>query len=231
MKNKKKIFFISGIDTGIGKTIATGLIARGLMDSGVTVITQKGVQTGCVDVSEDIVKHRQLMGVGMLPEDTEGLTCQYLFATPCSPHLAARIEKITIEPDKITQAAEQLGERYEVVLLEGAGGLFVPLQEDYTLIDYLAERQWPALLVTSSRLGSINHTLASLEALKHRDITLAGVIYNRHNETEQLIAEDSLNIISCYLRKYGFGCPIVEMLDEKIYTTSEKCNIFSTLCA
>ena len=229
--NNKKIFFISGIDTGIGKTIATGLIARGLMESGIKVITQKGVQTGCVGISEDIVKHRQLMGIGMLPEDTDGLTCQYLFSTPCSPHLAARIENTIIEPDKISQAAEQLSKRYDVVLLEGAGGLFVPLQDGYTLIDYLAERQWPALLVTSSRLGSINHTLASLEALQNRGIELAGIIYNHHQETEQYIAEDSLKIISSYLPKYGFDCPIVEMYDEQNYVNAGESIHFASLCA
>lgn len=231
MKDKKRIFFISGIDTGIGKTIATGLIARGLLESGVSVITQKGVQTGCVGMSEDIVKHRQLMKIGMLPEDGEGLTCQYLFKTPCSPHLAARIEKMIIEPNTIDQAAEQLSERYDVVLLEGAGGLFVPLQEEYILIDYLAEQKWPVVLVTSSRLGSINHTLASLEALKHRGIALAGLIYNRHNETEQLIAEDSLKIISNALRKYAYDCPIVEMYGEEVYAKPGDCVHLSDICA
>lgn len=231
IKNTKKIIFISGIDTGIGKTIATGLIARGLMESGLKVITQKGVQTGCVTISEDIVKHRQLMGTGMFPEDIEGLTCQYLFATPCSPHLAARIEKRTIDPDRITRAAEQLRERYDVVLLEGAGGLFVPLRDEYTLIDYLTENQWPVLLVTSSRLGSINHTLASLEALHHRGLTLAGVIYNHHHETEQFIAKDSLQVISSYLVQYGFSCPIVEMHDEKSYASPGDCAHFAALCA
>ena len=230
MKKEKNIFFVSGIDTGIGKTIATGLIARGLMESGKTVITQKGVQTGCVGMSEDIVKHRQLMKMEMLPEDHEGLTCQYLFATPCSPHLAARIEKTKIDPDKITKAAKKLAKRYDVVLLEGAGGLFVPLQEEYLMIDYLAEVKWPVLLVTSSRLGSINHTLASFEALRSREISLSGVLYNRHDETDPLIAKDSLVIITAYLRKYGFTCPVVEILHEELYVEGGKCADFSQMC-
>jgi len=230
MNKVGNIFFVSGIDTGIGKTIATGLIAKGLMESGKTVITQKGVQTGCVGMSEDIVKHRQIMEIEMLPEDIEGLTCQYLFSTPCSPHLAARIENTTIEPEKITQAAMQLAERYDVVLLEGAGGLFVPLQEDYLMIDYLTEMQWPVLLVTSSRLGSINHTLASLEALQSRGVDLAGVLYNRHTETDSLIAEDSLEIMAAYLRKYGFTCSIVDVLDEECYVNYGKCANLAEVC-
>lgn len=229
MKNGQ-IFFVSGIDTGIGKTIATGLIARGLIESGFRVITQKGVQTGCVGESEDIVKHRQLMGMALLEEDVNGDTCQYLFPTPCSPHLAARLAQEAIDPGKISHAALRLCEGYDIVLLEGAGGLFVPLKEEYTLIDYMAEMKWPVLLVTSSRLGSINHTLASFEALEKRGIKLAGVIYNHHKETEQYIAEDSLNIIEQYLRKYGFSCPLVEMHDENHYTEPGSCSHFAVLC-
>lgn len=225
-----QVFCVTGIDTGIGKTIATGLIARGLVEAGIRVITQKPVQTGCVGISEDIEKHRQLMGSPLLPEDHEGLTCSYLYRTPCSPHLAASIENESIDVAKISAATRELRLRYEIVLLEGAGGLFVPLREEYTLIDYLAESGWPVVLVTSSRLGSLNHTLASFEALRSRNMHLAGVVYNNHAETEQYIAEDSLNIISLYLRKYGFVCPLVEMYSEDSYTRKGSCRQFTILC-
>lgn len=227
---ESKIFCVAGIDTDIGKTVATGLIARGLLEMGVTVITQKGVQTGCREVSEDISTHRRLMRCSFMPEDQAGLTCQYLYATPCSPHLAARRENDAIDPARMTQAAEKLRERYEVVLFEGAGGLFVPLTEEYTFIDYLAEVGWPVILVTSSRLGSINHTLASLEALNSRKIELAGVVYNRDTKTEQHIAEDSFAIISLYVKKYGFTCPLVPMYEASTYMETGSCRHFASLC-
>lgn len=227
---KGQVFCVTGIDTGIGKTIATGLIARGLVETGVKVITQKGIQTGCADISEDIIKHRQLMAVPLLPEDHAGLTCQYLFQTPCSPHLAARLENRTIDTAGITSAATTLSERFEVVLLEGAGGLFVPLREEYLLIDYLEEMQWPVILVTSSRLGSINHTLASLEALYHRRVDLAGVVYNNHGETESYIAEDSVRIIARYMKKYGYMCPIAKMRHETDHLLPGGCRELSRLC-
>jgi len=230
VRKKGRVYCVTGIDTDIGKTIATGLIARGLIESGLQVITQKGVQTGCDGISEDIVRHRELMGMALLDEDREGLTCQYLFRTPCSPHLAADLEKELIEPRRITQAAEELRKRYDIVLVEGAGGLFVPLQEEYTFIDYLQETKWPVLLVTSSRLGSINHTLASFEALSHRGIKLAGVIYNQLPETDSRIAEDTLNIISLYLRKYGYDCPLVEMYAASSYEGVGSCIHFKVLC-
>ncbi len=225
-----QVFCVTGIDTDIGKTIATGLIARGLIESGLGVITQKGVQTGCEGISEDIVRHRELMGISLLDEDRQGLTCQYLFRTPCSPHLAARLEEATIEAGRITRATEELRKCYDIVLVEGAGGLFVPLLEEYTFLDYLQETAWPVLLVTSSRLGSINHTLASFEALSHRHIRLAGVIYNQLPETDPRIAEDTLNIISLYLRKYGFDCPLVEMYPASSYEHPGSCRHFEVLC-
>lgn len=230
MPGRGQVFSITGIDTGIGKTIATGLIARGLAEAGVRVITQKAVQTGCIGISEDIEKHRQLMGVPLLAEDLDGLTCSYLYKTPCSPHLAASLENDTIDTARITAATEELRSRFEVVLLEGAGGLFVPLREDYTLLDYFTDAGWPVILVTSSRLGSINHTLASLEALRHRKLELAGVVYNNLAETEQHIAEDSLRMIALYIRRYGFHCPLLEMYSEQLYAGPGSCRSFAALC-
>lgn len=226
-----KVYCITGIDTDIGKTIATGLLARGLVEAGVSVITQKAVQTGCEGVSEDIISHRKIMGCEMLPVDHQGLTCPYLFSTPCSPHLAARIEGKSIDPQRITRATSELRKDFQVILLEGAGGLFVPLREELTLIDYFAEIGCPVILVTSSRLGSINHTLASLEALKARKMELAGVIYNRNAEVDERIAEDSLNMISMHLKRSGFQCPIVEMHHLDYYQKQGSCLPFAAICS
>ncbi|MBL6957333.1 MAG: AAA family ATPase, partial [Chlorobium phaeobacteroides] len=82
------VIAIAGIDTGIGKSVATGLLARSLLESGSRVITQKMVQTGCQDVSEDILLHREIMGVPLQDVDRDGTTCPYVFSYPASPHLA-----------------------------------------------------------------------------------------------------------------------------------------------
>ncbi|MFV0435893.1 MAG: dethiobiotin synthase [Desulfopila sp.] len=227
---RARIFCVAGIDTDIGKTIATGLIARGIAERGVTVITQKGVQTGCDGFSEDIATHRRLMRTPLLAEDRAGLTCQYLFRPPCSPHLAARRAAETIAPETMTAAAERLQKTYEVVLFEGAGGLFVPLTEEVLFIDYLARVRWPVLLVTSSRLGSINHTLAALEGLARRKIALAGVVYNCDPQTDPRIAEDSLAVMGRYLDKYDFSCPIVEMHRAASYQQPGSCRHLASLC-
>ena len=199
-----KVFCITGIDTDIGKTIVTGVVGRFLAARGLRVITQKIVQTGCRGMSEDILKHRQIMGCGILEEDRLGLTCPYVFSTPCSPHLAARLEGRTVEPEVIAKATEVLQSCYDVVLLEGAGGLLVPLDEEMTFLDYLEKKAYPLILVSSPRLGSINHTLSAMEIVKGRGLQLCGIVYNRFLETDSRITEDSAEIFAGYLRRYGF---------------------------
>lgn len=123
---KGKVLFISGIDTNVGKTYATGILARQLAAEGHTVITQKMIQTGCTDISEDIEMHRQLMGIPFTEEDKAGLTCPYIFTYPCSPHMAAERDGRRIDLSVITRATQELQKHYEYVLLEGAGGINGP---------------------------------------------------------------------------------------------------------
>lgn len=105
---EKRVLAVSGIDTDIGKTVATGLIARSLLDQGYRVSTQKMVQTGCVGISEDIAEHRRLMGIGLTEEDHSGLSCPYLFADPCSPHLAAELSGKRIDPARTLSATARM---------------------------------------------------------------------------------------------------------------------------
>lgn len=123
------VYFISGIDTDSGKTVAVGLMARYLLKQGVNVITAKLVQTGNEGFSEDLLKHRDMMGVGEFPEDREGLTAPQIFKFPASPHLSAQLEGRSVDVEVICDAVRTLATRYEVVLVEGAGGLAVPLTE------------------------------------------------------------------------------------------------------
>lgn len=197
-----RIVFVSGIDTEIGKTVVTGWLAQQWAARGENVITQKLVQTGCVGASDDILLHRRIMGTGLFDEDRDGTTMPALFAYPASPHLSARLEQRPLDLAAIEAATARLCERYETVLIEGAGGLMVPLTEQLLTIDYVAEKGWPVLLVTSGRLGSINHTLLSLEALAARGIALHGVAWNsRDDSSDELIAADSRGFIRDWVMK------------------------------
>lgn len=200
---ESKIYFISGIDTDAGKSYCTAWLAHELARSGQRVITQKFIQTGNTGHSEDIDLHRRLTGTGYLPEDREGLTMPEIFSYPCSPHLAARIDHRPIDFAKIERATLELARRYDTVLVEGAGGLMVPLTEDYLTIDYIAEKRYPLVFVTSGKLGSINHTLLSLEAIARRGIVLDTVLYNLYpTEEDKTIQEDTMRFIRNYLSKH-----------------------------
>ena len=211
------VYFISGIDTGIGKTYATGYLAKLWNQQGIRTITQKLIQTGNSGISEDIEQHRQIMQMGWFPEDDSRLTMPEIFSYPASPHLAAKIDGRAVDFAKIAQATQQLAERYDAVLLEGAGGLMVPLTDSLLSIDYAAEKNFPVILVSSGRLGSINHTILSLEALKSRGMQLHALAYNLNDESrDALISKDTAEYLKAYLAKHfpdalWMDIPVVEL--------------------
>lgn len=197
----KKSYFVTAIDTDAGKSVATGLMARYLAEKGVRVITQKMAQTGCTDTSEDIETHRRIMGTAAFPEDATGLTCPCIFPFPAAPQLAARLAGAAIDLETIRQATLKLEERYDCVLTEGVGGVMVPLTDDLTVLDYMTRYPQPAILVSNGKLGSVNHTLLSLEALKKRGVELTGVIYNGFLETDPLITADTFETLGRFLKR------------------------------
>ncbi|WP_167599370.1 dethiobiotin synthase [Chlorobaculum sp. 24CR] len=209
---KGEVLAISGIDTGIGKTVATGQLARSFAGAGVRTITQKIVQTGCEGVSEDIAAHRELMGIPLQEVDLDGTTCPYLFRFPASPHLAAALEGREIDFMAIRRSTFKLQLRYELVLLEGVGGLLVPLTPELLFADYARDAGYGLVLVTSPRLGSINHTLLSLEACAARRIPVRGIIYNRFFEADERIAADTRTVIAAALKRLGCGdAPVIDL--------------------
>lgn len=207
----KQAIFISGIDTDAGKTYATAFLARRLMDRGGSVVTQKFIQTGCRDTSEDIEAHRRLCGIDPLPEDLDGTTAPIIFTYPASAQLAARLDGRDIDLTLVDRSTARLLERYDTVLIEGAGGLMVPVDDCTFTIDYVASRHLPLVLVTNARLGSINHTILSLEAVKARGIELRAVVFNHHFDYDPVIAADTLGFIGRYLASHFPGTEVIEI--------------------
>ena len=206
-----EILFISGIDTDAGKSYATGFLARHMMGAGKRVATQKFIQTGCDAYSEDIDLHRRLMGIGQLPEDIDHTTAPIVFSYPASAQLAAAIDGQEIDTSLIDESTRRLAERADVVLIEGAGGLMVPLTDDFLTIDYIASRSLPVVLVTNGRLGSINHTILSLEAIKARGIRLHSVVYNKYFDKDPVIAADTRGFIERYIRRHFPEADIIDL--------------------
>jgi len=205
------IYFISGIDTDIGKSVATGMMARYLHLRGVRVITMKMVQTGNDGFSEDLNLHRAMMEVPPFPEDRQRLTAPQIFHFPASPHLAALLEKKQVDLNAIRSAIAEVSKRYEVVLVEGAGGLAVPLTEDFLAVDFIRELNVPLILVSSGRLGSLNPTILSIEAAANRGIHIAGTVYNLFPPADPTIDADSPRMIRKYLARHGMSEALVEL--------------------
>ncbi len=177
------IVFVTGIDTDVGKTWITGKLLgtlRHTVNAGSMKLVQTGQERGPgpEGVSQDLREHRRLAGMNLLSEDLEGLTCPWIFREPASPHWAAQKEGHLLKEETLANAASLLEERFPLVLCEGAGGILVPLAPGLSTLDFVARRGWPVLVVTTPRLGSINHTLLTIEAVKARGLALA-VIVNR----------------------------------------------------
>jgi dethiobiotin synthetase len=164
-------YVVTGTDTGIGKTVVAAGLAQAL-----GARYWKPVQAG-LDEGTDRATVAALSGAEVLPE-------AYSLRTPCSPHLAAAIDGVTIDPARLTLPA---GEGPLVV--EGAGGVLVPLREDLLYADLFARWGLPVVLVARTALGTINHSLLSLEALRSRGVPIAGVAFvgDENAETERVI--------------------------------------------
>lgn len=197
----KEIIFVSGIGTNVGKSYATGWLANKLNSEKKNAITLKMIQTGNDGYSEDIDIHRKIMGLPLLDEDKDFTTAPIIMTYPASPHLAAKIDHCTIDLSKIDSSTEKLFEKYDTILMEGAGGLMVPITETYTTIDYIREHNLLLTLVTNGQLGSISHTLLALEAIKTRQIKLKYVVYNPYFDEDKIIAEETQKYLGEFLKK------------------------------
>jgi len=208
---QKGVYFITGIDTDAGKSIATGELARQIAETGMSVITQKFIQTGCRDMSEDIAVHRRIMGIDLQQCDLDHITAPVIFPFPASPHLSAKLEKTRVDTELIEESTRKLAAKYDIVLIEGAGGLMVPIDGLYTTADYVVDNDLPLVLVTSAKLGSINHTLLTLEVCRNRKISLAALVFNHWPQSDPVITEDTLDYFHKYIDYFHPGVPITEI--------------------
>ncbi|MCK4519983.1 MAG: dethiobiotin synthase [Candidatus Omnitrophica bacterium] len=189
--------FVTGTDTGVGKTIVTGLLAKFLDDKGYKVITQKWVETGSVGFSKDVSFHLKL--IGKRKQELKGHLSDifpYTFKFPSSPHLASALEKRNININKIKKSFKSLQRAFDFVVVEGVGGILVPLNKKRLVVDIVKELKLPVVVVVGNKLGAINHTLLTIEALKARKMKIAGIVFNSlSNKENSIILKDNPKII------------------------------------
>lgn len=200
-----KIYFVTGIGTDVGKTYVTAWLLRQLIDRGSRASSFKLVQTGMQSgVAPDIIAHREGSNQPLSSADYQGLSCGAQFTYPASPHLAATLEQQTITSDKLWQRLQQYihSRPDELILCEGAGGVFVPLNTTLLTADWIKAYQLPVILVCNAALGSLHQTIATLEAMDARDIAPQYLIYNPHPATNPIISHNSEQWLADYLARH-----------------------------
>lgn len=182
MMNVIRGLFVTGTDTDVGKTIVTGALAAALRAENLNVGIWKPVQSGALLGSGETDAERllQYSGIHERAEDVASFT----FQAPLTPMLAAKQDGVTVTLQEIITAGQPLIQRYESVLIEGAGGVAVPLTEDSFVVDLISELRIPALIVASSGLGTINHTLLTVSYLQQHGVPIIGFILNDGDSNE-----------------------------------------------
>lgn len=189
--------FITGTDTDIGKTALTGLLLAALLEQGADAVPMKPVQTGCTDgCIPDLDFYERVTGQRY---SNHSLHAPYLFEPACSPHLAAEMAGAGIDLARIVDSFNQLQMAHQTVLVEGAGGVMVPLNESETMLDLMKVLGLPVLLAARPGLGTINHTLLSIEVLRSAGLNVLGVVIVESYVFERtFIEEDTVRAIEKY---------------------------------
>ncbi|BBH19041.1 ATP-dependent dethiobiotin synthetase BioD [Paenibacillus baekrokdamisoli] len=176
--------FVTGTDTGVGKTVVTAAITAALRAEGLNVGVWKPVQSGA-PLGSGVTDAERLLQYTGINERADSVA-SFTFEAPLTPFLAAREAGMTFTLQELISAGEPLLNRYESVLIEGAGGVAVPLTEEELVVDLITKLRIPALIVARSGLGTINHTLLTVSYLRHHAVPIIGVILNDGESTERV---------------------------------------------
>lgn len=176
-----KGIFVTGTDTGIGKTIITAAIVLGLKERGIDCGVMKPVQCA----GDDALVLKKISQA----DDPLILINPYYFKRPLSPHLAAKLEGRMVSIKKIKKSYQTLSARHQFLVVEGAGGLLVPLKGNFLIAELIQELNMPAIIVARLGLGTINHSLLTLEAARKRGIEVRGIIFNQNKKEPLTVCE------------------------------------------
>jgi dethiobiotin synthetase len=170
--------FVTGTDTGVGKTLVASAIARFYSRRGLKVGVMKPCETGVTDIQQPGTDASLLRwAAGSLDDDRE--IAPYRLREPLAPSLAAKRAGITIDPGLIADCFTRVRNGKDLMVVEGAGGLMVPLRGGYLVADLVRDLKLPLLIVSRAALGTINHTLLTTFTARSMDLPLAGFIINR----------------------------------------------------
>ncbi|MEW6419767.1 MAG: dethiobiotin synthase [Nitrospirota bacterium] len=205
-----KGFFITGTDTGVGKTVIVSALVKSIGLLGYSVCGMKPIETGCIRAkskeqrAKSKVKDRSLIpSDGMFLKEMAGmddsmdLVTPITFENPLAPMVASEIEGIPVDIDKIQKAYKKLSKNYDVVIVEGIGGLLVPIKKDYFVLDLARDFGLPLIVVSRPGLGTLNHTMLTVNYAINEGLDVAGIIINYSRPPEYSLAEETnIEVIS-----------------------------------
>jgi len=188
--------FITGTDTGVGKTFVACGLASLLRESGYRVGVMKPAETGCEEkdgelVPEDAIRLKEASGC----EEPLEKICPYRLKDPLAPSVAAERSGVTIDIDAIRKLYDEISSKHDITIVEGAGGLLVPILSHYTYADLAKLLKLPVLVVAANSLGAINHLLLTLEHASCRGLLVLGYVLNRLESQPSLAAETNADAL------------------------------------
>ncbi len=195
-----KGLFITGTDTGVGKTLVAAGVTRLARQKGLNAVAVKPVETGCpVRKGELFPEDGHLLWEASERAITLDDCAPFRFTFPAAPNRAAAVVGARLFPNEIKNHIHEIAKRADFVIVEGAGGLMVPIHENYLMIDLIGEVGFPVVLSARSKLGTLNHTMLSVEVLSSRGLPLAGIVVSftdpQGGPEEEFVVSDMKRLI------------------------------------
>lgn len=187
--------FITGTDTGVGKTVVTAALAKALSTRGIKVGVMKPVQTGVEGKRTELSGDSAILAQSIGANDPPELINPFCFKAPLAPSVAAALEGKRVNIEVIQRAFVALTKKYQLVLVEGAGGLGVPIEGSFLMADLAALLELPLFVVSRAGLGAINHTLLTVEFARSKNLMVLGVILNGLKSEDGLAGQTNPKII------------------------------------
>lgn len=218
-----KGIFVTATDTGAGKTIVSAGLALALRARGVRVGVMKPVATGCAVFGQQLVSYDAACLFEAAENEYAPLTSPVRFKNPVAPSIASIYEQKEISLEGIRSAFKKLEQCYDFIIVEGIGGLLVPIQGKYLVTNLIRELELPILVVSHVRLGAINHTLLTIDAALIRGFKIKGIVFNRAPLVNHSLAELTNPRVIHELT----GIPVLGTLPEISGLSVEECRFGS----
>ncbi len=184
-----KGIFITGTDTGVGKTVVSAGLALALKNRGMKIGVMKPVATGCFGDNGRLISADAVYLFEAAENEYASLTSPVRFRNPVAPSIASIYEQKEVDLDSIRTAYRELQKHYDYIIVEGIGGMLVPLKKNYLVANLIREMDLPIVIVSHVSLGAINHTLLTVDSALIRGFPIKGIIFNRAPLVNYSLAE------------------------------------------